>query len=301
LQVFRNPSRLSAKGVQRPKPKNRLGSPRRFFCACGKILFVLCYLPVIYRTSKIMLDHKPKRHTAALVHFAISLSLFSLIFLMLINFWYPEPYFASEGGWQGIKIVAGIDVVLGPLLTLIVFNPRKPKRELINDISTIALLQMLAMSYGVYTLYNQRPVAVVFLESSFLTVPAQALNAQNYPLESLSTLSDEKPPLIYAEKPAQLENLKKMMAAITQEHIPPHQQPALYRPLKTHFAAITAQQINIDDVIAKHPDVKNQLQPILQQNKLSGPDARYFILQSKYGNSLLVFSQQGDLLGYVNP
>ena len=37
--------------------------------------------------------------------------------------------------------VAGFDVVLGPLLTLVIANPAKPRRELVRDIAIIVCVQ----------------------------------------------------------------------------------------------------------------------------------------------------------------
>ncbi|POZ52729.1 hypothetical protein AADEFJLK_01336 [Methylovulum psychrotolerans] len=246
---------------------------------------------------------KPKKRlTAAFVHFCISASAFSLIFLLMIVFWYPEPYFNVSGGWEGIKIVTGVDVVLGALLTFVVFSPTKPVRELVIDIGTIVVMQLTALFWGVYTLYDQRPVAVVFWESAFLTVPAQALAEQGYALNNLAGLSSTEPPIIYAEKPAKLEDLKKMLELIKKDKIPPHQQAWLYRPIKDHFNDIRPMQFDIDQIIAKRPDVKNQLLPIMQKHNISDIHAMlYFLLQSKYSNSVLVFDQNAQYLGYVNP
>jgi len=247
--------------------------------------------------------HLPKKRlTAALLHFGISFSIFVLIILLLANSWYPGVYFDTEGGLQGIKIVAGIDVVLGPLLTLIVFNPQKSVRELTVDIGIIASIQIIALLWGVYTLHNQRPVAVVFWNNSFLTVPAQALNEQGYALEKLGDLGNAHPPFVYAANPVNLADLMKMRDLILKQHLPPHHQTWLYRPLKEHFSEIKPKQLNIDGIIAKHPDVKNQLSSVLEKQHIGNiHDVLYFLLQSKYSNSVLIFDQQARYLGYINP
>ncbi|MDG4553623.1 MAG: hypothetical protein P9E24_05180 [Candidatus Competibacter sp.] len=60
---------------------------------------------------------------AFVIHLATSVTIF-LIFLGIMFFvWYPAPYFEIDGGWKVPRILAGLDVVLGPLLTLIVFKP----------------------------------------------------------------------------------------------------------------------------------------------------------------------------------
>lgn len=248
-----------------------------------------------------MLIHKPTRLIAGFLHFSVSLSIFLLIFLLLINFWYPSPYFNNAGGWQGIKIVAGVDVVLGPLLTLVVFNPQKSARELMLDIGIIAVMQCAALGWGIHTLREQRPVAVVFWDNGFSTVPAQAFSDQGYELDKLMAFSQERPPLIYAKNPTDAKDLKKLLDLIDKQKIPPHQQAWLYRPIKDYFNDMRPMQFDIDQIIAKHPDVKNQLLPIMQKHNISDIHAMlYFLLQSKYSNSVLVFDQNAQYLGYVN-
>lgn len=242
---------------------------------------------------------KSNRSLCALIHFVISLSCFSVLLFFLVNFWYPGLYFSNSGGWQGIRIVAGIDVVLGPLLTLIVFNPKKSTHELTIDIGLIATIQVIALLWGIYTLHNQRPVAVVFWGKNFMTVPAEALNEQAYNIDNLAGFSEESPPLIYAENPVKLDDLKKMMDMILKQQIPPHHQPRLYRPLKDRFSEIKPFQVNIDEILAKNSGVNDQLLPLLQKNNKNTHDVFYFLLQSKYRNGLLIFDADAQYLGGV--
>ena len=180
-------------------------------------------------------NFKRPRLRAAAWHFAVSASLFVGLVSLLLLAWYPGIFFANAGGWQGIRIIAGVDVVLGPLLTFIVFYRNKPVRELVTDIGLIVSVQLIALLCGVYTLYSQRPVAVVFLEDSFLTVPAQAFYDQHYALENLAAFGDDKPPLILAKKPTDQDQLKNMLALIKQNQLPPHYQTQLYQPLAHYF------------------------------------------------------------------
>jgi hypothetical protein len=79
------------------------------------------------------------RVRAALIHFSISVVVFCSIVAVAILAWYPPPYFFADGGWQMIRLAAGVDVVLGPLLTLVVFKADKPSLKI--DLSIIGILQ----------------------------------------------------------------------------------------------------------------------------------------------------------------
>jgi hypothetical protein len=242
---------------------------------------------------------KLTRIKAGLFHFCLSLTLFSVIFFVLLSLWYPEPYFSAAGGWQGLKIVAGIDVVLGPLLTLVIFNPTKSTRELRMDLTLIACFQTVALIWGIFTVYQQRPVAVVFWDDSFLTVTAADLKRVNYPLEQLQQFSPLNPPLIYAEKPTSTEGLKQLLANMRDTEIAPHHQTDLYRPLNEHFAAIASQQLPMDDILKNNPAMRSQRDKLLNNSKRSPHELQYFSLKAKYHDSILVFTAQGEFVGYL--
>ncbi|XFB08520.1 hypothetical protein AAGT13_06380, partial [Azotobacter salinestris] len=83
-------------------------------------------------------------------------------------FWlFPGGLFQAAGGREGLKIVVAVDLVLGPCLTLIVFNLRKPRSELVRDLSLIALVQVLALGAGVWQVLKVRPLAVVQVFDTF--------------------------------------------------------------------------------------------------------------------------------------
>jgi len=103
---------------------------------------------------------QPNRFVASGVHLAISAGIAVLVLLMMKLVWYPGPYFDVIGAGRLILILVAVDVVIGPLITLIVFDTKKP--ELKRDLLIVALLQATALGYGVYTVYQARPVYAVF-------------------------------------------------------------------------------------------------------------------------------------------
>lgn len=112
------------------------------------------------------------RYQAFAVHIAISLVIFFILLVCITQYWYPGILFDTGNGWKAIGIIAGIDLVLGPLLTLIVFNHNKNSLKL--DLSIIALIQVAALIYGCWTIYSSRPVAIIFAHKSFITTYANS-------------------------------------------------------------------------------------------------------------------------------
>jgi hypothetical protein len=128
-----------------------------------------------------MLLKKPlteySRYQAFAFHMAISLVIFFILLVCITQYWYPGILFDTGNGWKAIGIIIGIDLILGPLLTLIVFNHNKSSLKF--DLWVIALVQTAALVYGTWTVHQTRPIALAFINSSFLTIFAH------------STLSDD--------------------------------------------------------------------------------------------------------------
>lgn len=122
--------------------------------------------------------HKPHslartaRIQAALLHLLGSAMVVGLLAALVVVFWYPFPYWKSSGGINLLALIAGVDVVLGPLVTLVIFNIRKPLKELQMDILLVVVLQLSAMGYGLWSAYQARPLFNVFEYRLFRVVHA---------------------------------------------------------------------------------------------------------------------------------
>jgi hypothetical protein len=103
-----------------------------------------------------------ERLRASGTHLGISLCIAALAALLVFTLWYPYPYRQVSGGRELFMILVSVDVVLGPLITLAIFNRRKSTRELVLDLTVVAFLQLGALAYGLWTVAAARPVHLVF-------------------------------------------------------------------------------------------------------------------------------------------
>lgn len=102
------------------------------------------------------------RIRASLLHLGLCILVAMAVAALVLLVWYPAPYHSISGGLHLLTIVLAIDMVLGPVLTLLVYRTTKSRRELVLDFSLIALLQVGALGYGLWTVYTARPVHLVF-------------------------------------------------------------------------------------------------------------------------------------------
>jgi len=115
------------------------------------------------------------RWKAATIHLTISLVLATSIATLLYFLWFPPPYFIAAGASKLIIVLMGVDIGIGPLLTLIVVSPRKSRKLLRLDLSVIAVMQTIAFAYGVHVIAAARPVFVVAAVDRFVLVSAEDL------------------------------------------------------------------------------------------------------------------------------
>ncbi|SFN54515.1 TfpX/TfpZ family type IV pilin accessory protein [Dokdonella immobilis] len=99
------------------------------------------------------------RWKAACIHLSISLLVGLLVLALLFLVWYPEPYFEAAGGQHLIVVLLGVDLVLGPLMTLILFKSGKWGMRF--DLWMIGVVQSAALVYGLHVIAESRPVFIV--------------------------------------------------------------------------------------------------------------------------------------------
>ncbi|WP_126453550.1 hypothetical protein [Sulfuriflexus mobilis] len=184
------------------------------------------------------------RYTAAFSHFLISALVLAAFLAVMRLVWYPDFYFTANGGWEIIAILIGVDLVIGPSLTLIVFKPGKPGLKL--DMTAIVLLQIAALLYGGSVIYKERPLYMVYYSDTFEIVTANELAQLNPGKEIVKDVdgSGRWPQLVYAELPAD----KTLRAQLTQEVLEgkfrPPQRPEYYQALTPHLQKVAGNAID---------------------------------------------------------
>ena len=138
---------------------------------------------------------------AALVHLALSATATGLLACAMWFALYPPPYFWIDGGWSVLRILLLVDVILGPMLTFVVFN--RAKREWKRDLAIIAIVQVIAFAYGAYTMARYRPVFAVYVDDVFFAVPWPRVEAATQNLAKPRALREGRwaPSLVVMDMP----------------------------------------------------------------------------------------------------
>ena len=113
------------------------------------------------------------------LHLAASTTVLSIVLAGFYFGWYRWPGWYLAVVTPVIVVMAGVDLALGPLLTLIIANPAKTRRTLARDLSIIAAMQLFALGYGSVQLWNGRPLYYVFSRGILQLVQAYDLDPQD--------------------------------------------------------------------------------------------------------------------------
>jgi len=114
------------------------------------------------------------RWKAAAIHLSLSIVVAIAVGALLFGVWYPPPYFHAAGADVLVLLLVGVDVVLGPLMTLIVF--KSGKKGLRFDLACIAIVQTIALVYGLSVTLRSRPVFLVAAVDRFMLISASDLD-----------------------------------------------------------------------------------------------------------------------------
>jgi hypothetical protein len=166
------------------------------------------------------------RWRAAAVHLSICIALAAALAALFWFVWYPSPLFVAVGGAELFAMLLAIDVILGPFLTLLVY--KAGKKTLKFDLTVIALLQLAALCYGIYTLLIARPAYVAAMGFRFDVIPANEIDEKELVVakKDLSWIGPEWVGIKFAaDKKERQRVLFSSLAGIDYGHYPQHHQP----------------------------------------------------------------------------
>lgn len=139
------------------------------------------------------------RWKAGAIHLSISVVIFLGLLATILLLWYPGILFSIDRGWAGLQLVIGVDLMAGPLLTLVVF--KSGKKGLKFDLSCIVVFQAACMAAGMWVVYSERPLALVLAYDTFYSVNAEEFLQYERDPQVLDSFPGAYPKLVYIELP----------------------------------------------------------------------------------------------------
>lgn len=177
------------------------------------------------------------------IHLAISLAVLSALLYVLFVHWFPGYLFDTDGGWQALQIISGVDLILGPALTLIAASPEKPAKALRKDLAVIGTIQAAALCAGMWLAWANHPAALIWVDGEMYSQPMSAF--REYPdalkkIHSMPAAASGGPPQIRIALPDDLDARSEIFRTSVRNASSIMFEATRYRPLSMNHPAVRA-------------------------------------------------------------
>lgn len=152
------------------------------------------------------------RLRAGLVHLFLSLLVASSAAALIFLVWYPPPLATAQGVGRIVLVLIGVDVAIGPLITVLIFN--RTKKSLPFDLTVVGTLQFAALLYGLHAIFIARPAIIAFNIDRFDVVAAVDVDESSLAKAKTAgkpALPLGRPRVVYAKRPEDRKSRQAIM------------------------------------------------------------------------------------------
>jgi hypothetical protein len=239
------------------------------------------------------------RRAASAAHFALVAAILAGVFVLTYAWWYPKGLFMSARGFDLFLLIAATNLVVGPLLTFIVYVPGK--KGLAFDLAVIAVLQAAALAYGLHVLHESRPVFLVFVKDRFELVRANGIPQPHLERARSTPYAEfpiDGPRLVGALLPLDpAERQRIVIATITTIGLDLHHFPHLYVPYDAVRPEVRAHAASLARLRELNPGASREIDRLVAASGL--PEAALGFLPMRAGKTdlaAIIDLKSGDLL-----
>jgi hypothetical protein len=242
-----------------------------------------------------------KKSRVAAAHLCISLVIAVAAALLVLYAWFPFPYSELSRGRPLFFLIVSVDVVLGPLLTWIVFNPSKKNREKIFDLSVIAIVQASALAYGMHAAYLARPIYLVHEVDRLVVVTAADVDGEMH--KAPKNLQEPNFGVVKLIGVRELENpqerMKSVELALAGRDI--SLRPEYWQDLSAENRRMIEKRSKpLPELLKNHPEALNGIEKLASELKKDSKDLVYLPVVGKGVIwSAVMEAGQSNILGYV--
>ena len=219
---------------------------------------------------------------ACSLHLLISVLIGLLAAFFVFSTWYPAPYAQLSGGLKLFFMILGVDIILGPLLTFIVFNPKKPKKEKLFEFVVIATIQASGLFYGGWTIFQARPAYTVFEYDRF-----RIIHTTDIPEDLSNSISSEfkkglfEKPKWLALRPLTANEQFDLTISAASGGPAVSALPHLWIPYTKGAEAILKSAQPYADLATRFPERKQDLDALINKYNINASQISYLPIQGR--------------------
>jgi hypothetical protein len=242
-----------------------------------------------------------EKFLATAIHFLVTLALAGIAAALIFLVWFPDPMQTMIGGTELFMLVVGCDLALGPLLSLVIYNSRKSRRELIIDYAIVGTVQIAALVYGVTIVAGTRPVYVAFSRDRIEIVTARDIEPDELAAardETYRKLPFNGPRFVGVVVPQADYNDAVFKALSGQEE---HTRPKFYVPYESELENIRKRAKPIEALTQKKPDSKPLLEEAMREVSIPASRLRWLPVRHRNGFwTALIDTDDGKPVAYFD-
>lgn len=221
--------------------------------------------------------------------------------VLVFGLLYASPYRALLGVGSIFLLILAVDLVCGPLLTLVLASPKKLRRERWLDFGLIGVVQVMALLYGLHNVWVARPVVLAFEVDRLVVTTANEIEPADLAKapEGLRRLPWWGVLKVGTRRAANskelLESVDRGLAGFSLA-----QQPGWWTPWAQATEGMASRAKPVAELLARRPADAQMLQNAIRATGLLATDLRYLPLtSSKTLDWIALLDEQMNLRGYV--
>jgi len=235
---------------------------------------------------------------ASLLHLFISMLVVGSFLAFAVTIWYPAPFLEISGLKGIILILVSVDLILGPLLTFVVFKPLKASLKF--DLSVIVAVQLAALAYGMLTIYQGHPVYVAYVVDRFSLVIAKESHPEQAKYDEFKVSTFGTPKLAYAKLPTDPKKVSDLLSEVMKGKPDIDARPEFYEPFDK-FAPDALKHGIAPEKLTTSASNKEKLAQFLNEHGKTANDYAFLPLSGKEKDVVWVLSREtGKPVGVID-
>jgi hypothetical protein len=238
----------------------------------------------------------------AIIHFLISCVVAITAAALVFGVWFPGAYRDMAGGTELFALLICVDIVCGPILTFVLFNPGKKKRELWIDIGLVIVIQVTALIYGLWTVWQVRPLYLPHEFDRFKVVSLIDLRgaSTDHLLLQLQPSFFTGPKQVALREPKDVEEKSKILFEALNGGADYGERPDFYRPFDDAAALKTLDRAKlVKDFLIRYPHQQSRISDLAR--KLNQPlDKMKYLPISARHDWIAVLTPTGQIADFVS-
>ena len=213
------------------------------------------------------------------IRLAATAALLLLAILVVRVLWFPGGHFALAGVATLLWVLAGVNLVIGPGLSAVLFRPGKWGLKF--DLVVMACVELAVFTWGMAEIHARRPAFTVFAVDRFEAVTAAEID--------YAVAAGALPRLVYAELPNDPEIMSQLIDdTVFLGRADIDRRPEFWRPYAAGMGVIKAAALPVDALLAPDYDGAATVQRWLQRHDADAADYRFLPVQGASSDGVVL-------------